>query len=143
VRSTGCPETSVRKYTPILRIIPKDCRSHLHHGGSIECRNSAHISLPCMPHAHPIPSALSFSSQCMVSLLYAIEGCCPFCVDVTSHTELCRWVRGVPEGCCPLCVDVTLHTELCRWVRGVPDAKERTRHTCPCPSAGDKHVDRG
>ena len=34
----GSPETSVRKYLSTLHTIPKEGRSHLHHGGSLKSR---------------------------------------------------------------------------------------------------------
>jgi hypothetical protein len=115
----GCSETSIRKYNPTLLVIQKERRSHVHRGGSIKWRNYTHISLLCVPHVPPISSSLSFFVIVYGEVLYTRVICCPLRVDVTSHTELCRWVRGMPA------------------------AKQRACHTCPCTSAGDRHVDQG
>jgi len=36
IEPTGCPETSVRNYHSMLRKVPHEGRSHLHHDGSLE-----------------------------------------------------------------------------------------------------------
>jgi hypothetical protein len=38
VRPVGCPETSVQNYKSTLRSIPEECRSDLHHSGSLKSR---------------------------------------------------------------------------------------------------------
>jgi hypothetical protein len=92
------PETSVSNYHSTLRKIPKDLRSHLHRGGSLELRKSREPSKWDMERAFPLSLMYTLCANLYIFLnaMCSESSGCDWLLStklhgVTSYEDMLSW----------------------------------------------------